>query len=128
MKIWQLIWTGAVVVVLSASAMAEEARRGRAPLGDRTPLITAPDPDAERNEEEQPVALDPEEREELTLEERVEELEFLVDRHNRMLDPYNHRDEWRLERRLRDLEKQMEEVKQELRRIEERLRRAELRR
>lgn len=125
MKSWSTVMVFLGVLTWISWAQAEDRGRAQpAAFGDRTPLITLPDPDQVRDDPE-PADVVHEER---TLEERVEELEHLVRRLVRMVDPYNHRDERRLERRLRNLERQMEEVEQELRRLENRLRAVELRR
>ena len=143
MKAWTMMWVLGLAFALVTQAMAEEegGRDRRSPIGDRTP-VTAPEPvpeeETEAPETDRTPMLMPEtveeerveapEREALTMEERVEELEYLVDRHTRMLDPYNHRDEMRLENRLRALERTMETVEQELRRLQQQLRNVELRR
>ncbi len=125
MKTWNVVIIVALLMAFMSLAQSKAGEHARAnPMVDRTPLITLPDPDQQR-ETPEPVEDVQEER---TMEERVEELEYLVRRLERMVDPDNRRDEMRLERRLRDLERQMENVEQELRRLENRLRTVELRR
>lgn len=143
MKAWTMMWVLGLAFALVSQVLAEGegGRDKRSPIGDRAP-VTAPEPVAEEDvaapvTDRSPLIapdavveerVEAPEREALTMEERVEELEYLVEQHTRMLDPYNHRDEMRLENRLRALERSMESVEQELRRLQQQLRNMELRR
>lgn len=119
MKTGYMLLIAGMALVLGLPIYAEEDERPRpAGPGDRRPLIAPSELEAKAvTAAEQEAA-----REDLTVEERVDELEYTVRTHERMLDPYNHRDELRLENRLRDLEEKVERMERELRRMEERLR------
>lgn len=118
MSTW-IKWMSMVVMTacIAANLYAEESDEARSASGlDRTPVIavTEPQVDETQTEATQPVK----DASKMTVEERLDELEHLVRSLIRQVDPYNMRDEMRLERRIRDLERQLERVEQELRRLQ----------
>ncbi len=81
-------------------------------FADRTPRV-----DPEELAARMPA---PEPREPATMEQRMAEVEELVARLYRITDPFEHRDEMRLERRVRELEEEVERLKRDIRRLEQR--------
>ena len=119
MKICYMFGGLCVMVGLAVVTQASESGRSRtASLSDRTPVITVEEVE-ERAEAREPVTP----REEWTVEERLAEIERVVDHLQRAVDPYGRRDEMLLERRLRDLERKVEDLERELRRLRTEMRR-----
>lgn len=83
-----------------------------ADFADRTPRITA-----EEYPENVEVIARPA-RDAMTNEERIADLERLVDRLYRIIDPPMHRDEMKIERRIVDLEAKVAHLERELRRLQ----------
>lgn len=104
---WILVGFGVVVMV--GVAIGRD-------FADRTPRL-----DRQQLEEITPPEAEPQEPP--TMEERIAEIERLVDRLYRITDPFEHRDEMRLERRVRELEDQVERMEREIRRLETQVRR-----
>lgn len=92
------------VLVLAWSVAARD-------FADRAPRVDRDELAAAAAEAEVP-------REPLTAEERLDELDELVARLYRIIDPFPHRDEMRLERRVRELEEKVERLEREVRRLE----------
>ncbi len=80
---------------------------------DRQPRVTI-DREAVEAEMEEAAELE----RELTVEERLQVAEEQIARLYRITDPLAHRDEMRLERRVRDLENKVETLEREIRRIQ----------
>lgn len=98
---------------------SSDGTRSSGSFADRAPRLSP-----EEIEERQEEAVEAEEeREPMTMAERLEEAERQIRFLTRMVDPYNHRDEMRLERRLRDLERTVEEQEREIRRLSSEVRR-----
>ncbi len=108
--IW--ILTGVSAVLLSGVAVGREFA-DRAPRVDREQLEAVAAEVKETQEQQKPATLD----------ERMDVVEDLVARLYRITDPFDHRDEMRLERRVRDLEDQVERLEREIRRLETQVRR-----
>jgi TolA-binding protein len=122
-RIIGLVW---ILGLLVAWSSAEAAGRDR--YADRSPVVPvaetsteAAEPEGESIEEVVETPRAP--ARELTLEEKVEELQDDVDRLLRMVDPDNRRDERRLENRLRELESAVDSLRNEVRRLETMVRR-----
>lgn len=104
-----IILVGVGVVLLGGVIWASD-------FTDRTPRIDLEEMASAFPAEEAP-------REPATMEERMAEVESLVARLYRITDPFDHRDEMRLERRVRELEGQVERLEREIRRLETQVRR-----
>ena len=112
---WSIAVCGLLIGALSVPFAA-------ARFTDRAPTVRPPEEATEAAEVEEEVIV-AEEREPETVEERLEDIEYAIERLFRIVDPHNRRDDSLLERRLRDLERSIEDLERQIRRLEAEIRR-----
>lgn len=112
---WSMVLCVLLIGVLSVPFAA-------ARFTDRTPTIRLQE-DASDSTPVVEEITEVEEQEPISVEERLEDIEYSLERLFNIVDPQNRRDDGLLERRLRDLERSIDELERQIRRLEAEVRR-----